>query len=438
MERGLLKEQSLSNYTLMNMNTLPEQDHHATDKRIYVGSIPGFIDVSQLMKYFKRFGYIKRIRMFYKNDASRMNRGYCHVVAKDWKTYETILNFKNHNIDNRHIFCLPYISGRKLTRHNAINNMRRIIVRGLPEVFTSESLKTAFEVYGEVEISYIFAPHALSGKGHPTQLTGSIQFSSRSVAESLAGKFKVQVTHQGHQYQVFVYPYIHKYSEFKEKQLTPVPHQKISKDRNAEDGDQSQAENSADYFAQEAMDRFEFLKAKILPAIHKSKPTRVHYFRLNTALAVYLRHTPKLESNYDFKQRSHPLADFRAHPTIEDKTTLSGNQNTRGLSVENRTLNPDACAPAKQDSHSGPHRITENEMNRSSSKFGLYMSSSAISQQEDLLSSSEQDSRIKKKTLDLKQSLVESSASEQVHSPDTRGRKLTSSLHKIPCPLRGT
>ena len=186
--------------------------------KVYVGSIPGCIDSNEILHYFKRFGWILRVRMFYIEGETNINKGYCHVIVKDSKTLNNILYAKEHRLQGRKLYCSPCISGRKLKNHNNSSNSRRIVVRNIPNNLESQHLKEIFSSFGEVEMAYIFSSPQELGTKRPknSTQTGSVQFKESSIVQEMISKGKVSFWLNSNKEQTFsIFPYIHNYTLYK-------------------------------------------------------------------------------------------------------------------------------------------------------------------------------------------------------------------------------
>ena len=183
--------------------------------RIYVGSIPGYIESKDILHYFEKFGPISRVRMFYTEPQSRVNKGYCHLITSDQEAYQKILDYPHHVMDDRRLYCCAYISGRKLRSHNIQSNSKRVVVRNIPQSLTGAELRALFERFGQVEMAYIFAPHGLMQKPLDQNQTGSVQFKDARAAEELVKKKTVYIRLRQRSHCFMVYPFIHNYNNFK-------------------------------------------------------------------------------------------------------------------------------------------------------------------------------------------------------------------------------
>lgn len=183
--------------------------------RIYVGSIAGHIKQEQILEYFSRMGKIGRIRMFYKDYACRVNKGYCHLILDDKRTYERILHTCPHFLAKRRLYCTPLMSGRRLEKLNSQNNHKRVILRNLPADLTEEGLYEIVSRYGKVDVAYIFKAHGLMRQNFSFSPTASVQFNDGNVATSLVSQHILEVTYNGRCLTLVAYPYIHNYNELK-------------------------------------------------------------------------------------------------------------------------------------------------------------------------------------------------------------------------------
>ncbi len=180
--------------------------------KIFVGSIPGQIDVSVLEEYFKTFGPIERVRMFFRGQGAILNKGYCHLIINERDTYEKILQKPIHTLGMRRIFCSAYISGRKLVKHNMVSNAKRIVVKDIPCCLTDQDMYSIFGQFGNVTMAYIFTSPT-EELNEPRAPIGSVQFVDALSAKALAQRKFVKVKKGTQTFTLTVNRYLHNYGE---------------------------------------------------------------------------------------------------------------------------------------------------------------------------------------------------------------------------------
>lgn len=180
--------------------------------KIFVGSIPGQIDEEVLREYFESFGPVERVRMFHRGQGALLNKGYCHLILTDEKTYANILDEPIHKLGERRIFCSTFISGRKLQKHNVTSNSKRIVVRDIPICFNDKDMYSVFGQFGKVTMAYIFI--SPNGQENDSRVRlGSVQYSDAAPARALAKLKFVEVRRGAESITLMVMPYVHNYGE---------------------------------------------------------------------------------------------------------------------------------------------------------------------------------------------------------------------------------
>lgn len=183
-------------------------------RRIFVGSIPGHLKQEELIQYFSAFGEVLKVKMFFRDGSTKLNKGYCHLVVRR-DAEEKILKTK-HIFEGRTLFVAPYVSGRKLDKYNQQNNARRIVIRNLPASMTQDMLHTTFSRYGRIEVAYVFSTHSKMKVRTGLMPTGSVQFSDSKVARALIDRGVINVDINNEVHTLCIYPFIHNYNELKD------------------------------------------------------------------------------------------------------------------------------------------------------------------------------------------------------------------------------
>jgi RNA recognition motif-containing protein len=246
--------------------------------KIYVGSIPGYIESKDILNYFEKFGSVSRVRMFYSEPHSKVNKGYCHLITSDQGTYQKILDYPHHVMEDRRLYCCAYISGRKLRSHNIQSNSKRVVVRNIPQYLTGPELKSLFERFGQVEMAYIFTPHGLMQKPADQNQTGSVQFKDARVAVELVKKKNLYIRTRQRAHCFMIYPFIHNYNNFKsiQKDIEILYQDDGSMAEESEPGSQP-----LEGQGQQAYQRKCLLAKRVQATVpyHQIRPTSSAYFR---------------------------------------------------------------------------------------------------------------------------------------------------------------
>ncbi len=286
--------------------------------RIYVGSIPGYIDSKEIQQHFEHFGPITRVRMFYAEPNSNINKGYCHLFASDEATHQKILDHPHHAMQGRRLYCCAYISGRKLRSHNVQSNSKRVVVRNIPSWLTGSDLRALFERFGAVEMAYIFTPHGLMHQPLDQNQTGSVQFSDARTAEALVKKrsLLIRLKHQKHCFSV--YPYIHNYNCFKaiQKDIDKLYQDDASLDAGSDRDSQPRAAAGNKDRRRKCL-----LAKRVVAAVpyHQIRPTSAAYF---SQLVLLRELTLVSDRDIRFNRQPGPLAgrprfDFQSSDAMQ-------------------------------------------------------------------------------------------------------------------------
>lgn len=158
--------------------------------KLYVGSVPASASEGAIKEYFSNYGQVLRVIMFYDETGTKrgLHKGFCHLVLADQATFTRILEHPVHMFLGRHIKVSIHMRGGHLKNENAKNNMRRIIVKNLPNETTEEEINHAFGIFGSVEVAYLFRSSRKEnfgmnrGRG-PITNTASVMFFTKVSAQ---------------------------------------------------------------------------------------------------------------------------------------------------------------------------------------------------------------------------------------------------------------
>ena len=169
--------------------------------KIHVGPVPRTTTVDKLLSHFRRFGpdvhvLSGRNHRGQAAPGSQLEKGFCTLVARSWKTAQSILDHPVQDFEGRRITCDPFIEGsRERQAHNQESNKRRIVVKNIPVDVNEEKLKEFFSAFGEVRYSYFLKPSASSSASLPVQRaqTASVQFAREAPAARLVAAKQVEL-----------------------------------------------------------------------------------------------------------------------------------------------------------------------------------------------------------------------------------------------------
>ena len=96
---------------------------------IFVSGVSSQRDVTEVRQYFQRFGRIRSVKAI---KRAKISQASFKLMTADLDTYQNILNFDCHSLDNRLLQCQPFFSGRDLKKANQKMNHRRTMVKNVP------------------------------------------------------------------------------------------------------------------------------------------------------------------------------------------------------------------------------------------------------------------------------------------------------------------
>lgn len=122
---------------------------------IFVTGIPADSSVAEVANYFGRFGWLSEV-----STQITANRTRAFIITpSDKNSYEAIL-YPNrpHYFAKRFLQCAPYETGESLLKHNIRNNKKRVIVKRVPSIISSEELTYWLEqVAGPVQSMFAYS-----------------------------------------------------------------------------------------------------------------------------------------------------------------------------------------------------------------------------------------------------------------------------------------
>ena len=126
-----------------------------TGRRLFVTGIPAECKVAEVAGYFEQFGRLDEVSTQITANKTRA------FVLKPSNTasYAAIL-YPNqpHYFAGRFLQCAPFETGDSLLKHNIRNNKKRVIVKRVPSIITSEELRRWLEgVAGPVQSMFAYS-----------------------------------------------------------------------------------------------------------------------------------------------------------------------------------------------------------------------------------------------------------------------------------------
>lgn len=134
-----------NNYTINKHAT-------TTEYKMFVGCIPGTASDEEILTVLLEFGDIKSLKLERRKNNKCSGYGYATVSCK--QTYEKLLQSKPQ-FGDRQLSVLPFLEKKDLVKSQLKFNKRRIVVAQLPKNTTENDLQEHFQVFGEIEKTFI-------------------------------------------------------------------------------------------------------------------------------------------------------------------------------------------------------------------------------------------------------------------------------------------
>jgi len=160
--------------------------------RVFVGSIPGHFQKHDIALVFQGIAKISKIVLPKKQDDFSTNKGYCYLYLDFQDDYRKLLSLGALDIGHgRHVVCKPYKKGGQLKKSNLENNLRRIILKDLPNGTTEKEIYRACSEFGAVEYAFIYKEdqwdedYGIEGPNFRKRNTASVFFHSSETAKEI-------------------------------------------------------------------------------------------------------------------------------------------------------------------------------------------------------------------------------------------------------------
>ena len=147
----------------MNQHQRIERERNSKKLEIYVAGLPPSVDHNMLKSYFRQYGRISKIYIYFQKKGETGLFGedkvkvHCKLILPDEQTYTSIIEEKNHFFFGRNLFCKEFKKGNPLKLHNTQLILRRVIVKKAPFFLVEEDIKELLESkFGAVESIYEF------------------------------------------------------------------------------------------------------------------------------------------------------------------------------------------------------------------------------------------------------------------------------------------
>lgn len=162
----------------------------SSNRKVFVGSVPGYFTSSDVAYFIEPFGDIKNIRLDLKSRDPHLNRGFCILTMRYPRDAAKLLKQRQIYIGNsRHLICKPYLQGNDLQSELLLHDQRRVILKHLPHNISEKDIKLYFEqTVGPVELVFIFQTDDQSLLGNlqsRRKRTASVTFCHASDASAI-------------------------------------------------------------------------------------------------------------------------------------------------------------------------------------------------------------------------------------------------------------
>lgn len=153
--------------------------------KIYVGCLPGDATEEKVKKIFEEYGKIAEVTLVTKKTNKCVGSGY--VTASDEQTRDRILASEVF-YDSRKLETSLYLDKEELTALHEDINLRKLLVKNIPNSLTNEELAEKFSIFGEVINAFISIDQKADNSVASTY--GIVIFQDRLGAyKALNGKF---------------------------------------------------------------------------------------------------------------------------------------------------------------------------------------------------------------------------------------------------------
>ena len=120
--------------------------------KLFIGCIPGTPSDEAILAVLTQFGDIKSIKLERRKNNKCSGYGFATVTSK--AIYEELLKSKPQ-FGDRQLSVLPFLEKNDLVKSQLKFNKRRIVVAQLPHHATETDLQNHFQVFGEIEKTFI-------------------------------------------------------------------------------------------------------------------------------------------------------------------------------------------------------------------------------------------------------------------------------------------
>ncbi len=132
--------------------------------KVYIGGLSASGEAAGLARFFSRFGEVDGVHFFQKsadrpstnnNNPCNSRKSYYILTTRSEDAFQRIIDSQDIVYKKRKLFCMKYMTGTELAKHNQDRNQRRFLVKHVPHSLTEPALVALLEAcVGQVELIY--------------------------------------------------------------------------------------------------------------------------------------------------------------------------------------------------------------------------------------------------------------------------------------------
>ena len=125
-----------------------------SNKKIFIGCIPGSTKEEELLSVFEKFGTITNLEIRRRQSDGKC-AGFGHLVCSEEDTYQAILKAKKVSFKGRTMVVAPFMDKEALTGRRESLSKRKVLISNVSTGTTDAQFRRYFSKFGEIEIAYV-------------------------------------------------------------------------------------------------------------------------------------------------------------------------------------------------------------------------------------------------------------------------------------------
>ena len=270
--------------------------------RVYIGGLSASGEAAGLARFFSRFGAVDGVQYFPKtadrqsanNNTCNNRKSYYILTTRSEDAFQRIIDSQDIVYNKRKLFCMKYMTGAELAKHNQDRNQRRFLVKHVPQALAEKDLVALLEAQvGRVELVYkLESSHESAKESVPKFRTFGLLLRSAEAARRLPNILAVRLPQAGGQLTV------QRFFHNKEELASPSPKNVIEPHRRSKKTAlrcQQTQESSSDSVSPAPR-----LSLEQLGDLIRLKPTSAGYSLLRNLLQRKSSHRHYLDNNHQY------------------------------------------------------------------------------------------------------------------------------------------